>query len=115
MKFNSPWNNNQKLPPNRFQTLYQAPHQNNPQTYLKPTENPPSYRPNLLNQNLEPKEFPTSVKPRFTCHKYGLGNHYERDCQDEIPSKPKVKDSSYYTHRAQELAESEKTFVTSVS
>lgn len=48
-------------------------------------------------------------------HKYGLGNNYARGFQSDPLVKPKVKDYSYYARRAQELVESEKSFVAPVS
>lgn len=49
------------------------------------------------------------------CHKCGLGNHYAKDCQADPPVKPKVMDFAYYDRKAQELAASEKAFVSIVS
>ena len=49
------------------------------------------------------------------CHKCGHANHFAKDCLADIPQKPKIKDSAYYARRAQEMAESEKAFVTTVS
>ena len=49
------------------------------------------------------------------CHKYGHANHFAKDCLVEVPPKQKVKDSAYYARRAQELAESEKAFVTTMA
>lgn len=89
----------------------------NPQPYLKPAENPTSYRPNLLNQASVPQNHstPPSVKPTLICHRYGLVNHFAKDCQAADPPKPKVKDFVYYTRHDQELAESEKAFVDTAS
>lgn len=119
MKYMRPWNNNQKPPPNRFQTRYQAPHQNNPQRYPQPcpepTKNPASYQPNLPNKTSEPQDILTLVEPRIIWDKYGIENHYARDCLAKIPQKPKVKDFAYYAYSAQELAESEKECVTTIS
>lgn len=122
MKYWCPWDNNQKPFPNRFQTnpqqtTYQAPQQNNPQPYLKPTENPLSYWPNFPNQSLETHNHSTSssVKPKLIFHKNSLRNHYAWDFQAEELPEPKVKDFAYYARRAQELAESGKAFVATVS
>lgn len=43
-----------------------------------------------------------------------LGNHYAKECLPDVPQKLKVKDSTYYAHRAQQLVKSEKAFVTMV-
>lgn len=84
------------------------------QLYPKPIENPPAYRPNILNRSPKPLETPTSAKPKIMCHKYGLGNHYVKACLANVPYKLKVKDSTYYAHRAQEQAESENAFLTKI-
>ena len=49
------------------------------------------------------------------CHKRGHANHFAKDCLDDITQKPKIKVSTYYARKAQEMAESEKAFVTIVS
>lgn len=81
MKYKQPWNPNQNLPMNKNK----AHHQNNPQPYLKPAENPPAYRPNLLNHTSKSQKVLTSLKSKIICHKCGLGNHYAKDCLAEIP------------------------------
>ena len=49
------------------------------------------------------------------CHKCGHANHFAKDCLDDAPQKPKIKDSAYYVRKSQEMDESEKAFVTTVS
>lgn len=54
-------------------------------------------------------------KPKVVGYKYGLTNHFERDCQADPPVKPKIKDSTYYDRSVQELAKSEKGFIAIIS
>ena len=55
------------------------------------------------------------IKSKIVCHKCGLVNHFAKDCLAEISQKLMVKDSSFYARKSQELPESEKDFVTTVS
>ncbi|XP_023770935.1 uncharacterized protein LOC111919603 [Lactuca sativa] len=117
MKYKRPFNSSYKPYQNRFH----APHQNNPQTFStpepKPSENPPSYKPNLpkISSTSEPSQNTKSDKPKILCHKFGQPNHFAKDCLADAPQKPKIKESAYYVRRVQEMAESEKAFVTTVS
>ena len=63
---------------------------------------------------MEPPQNPKFDKPKIVCRKCGHANHFEKDCLAEDPQKPKIKDSTYYARRAQEMAESEKAFVTTL-
>ena len=49
------------------------------------------------------------------CHKCGHANHFAKDCLADAPQKPKIEDSAYYVRKAQEMAKSEKAFVTTIS
>ena len=113
MKYKHPFNPNHKP----YHNYFQAPYQSNPQPFPKPSENPPAYKPNIStpNHTSESPENPKSEKPKIICHKCGHENHYAQDCLAEAPQKPKIKDSTYYACRAQEMAASEKTFVITVS
>ncbi|XP_052621758.1 uncharacterized protein LOC128127334 [Lactuca sativa] len=118
MKYKRPFNSSYKSYQNRFNT----PHQNHPQPYTssepkQTSENPQKYEPNLTKPHSTPKSSKNlnSEKPKILCHKCGHAKHFAKDCLADAPQKPKIKDSAYYVRKAQELAESEKAFVTTVS
>ena len=56
-----------------------------------------------------------SYTPKIVCHKCGHGNHFGKDYMAKAIQKPKIKDSAYYACRAQEMAASEKVFITTVT
>nr|KAJ0197101.1 hypothetical protein LSAT_V11C700370380 [Lactuca sativa] len=109
MKYKRPWNPTHKPYHNGFQAFTRIilnHFLNLQRTHL--LTNPTS-------RHQESYDNMKSYTPKIVCHKCGHGNHFGKDYMAKAIQKPKIKDSAYYACRAQEMAASEKVFITTVT